>query len=76
MERYAPTVNQTVALEAIGKALRAQDVSKALAMFNAAFNDYDASVERAGQLIRIVVPVFMFLGGLGGVLYLLKLLFR
>lgn len=74
VRRYAPTVDPKVVSGTFEKVFLAQDIAKGLKIFDAGFMEYDASIERASTLIRMFVPVFLFLGALGGVLYLAHVL--
>lgn len=71
---HAPTLNEEVFEGSFKKLFEAGDTARALKFFNKAMDGYDPSIERAALAVRLMVPAFLFLGALGGILYLASVL--
>ena len=75
VREYAPLIDRKVVSDTFQKTFLAHDSEKSLKMFDAAFVEYDTADELRGVAVRLIWPTLKLLGLLGGVAYLVHLLF-
>jgi len=72
---HSPLMNQDLIRSTYEKVFRAQDSEKGLKLFDAVFPNLDPGAERTGIFVRIGCLLFIGLGLLGGIVYLVRSVF-